>query len=157
MRDCKAYHKYTILHENIMITVHTWTAVFLEHLVNTSFMALFQAWTESLSGLSLWTCFLLPCPTQYLAIYLSGSGFTPQAFLPSEWLFTIVQVNNITTLRDICAHMYIHHIVITILLFLLHFFRSSWQAGWSRPFLSDTVTNVNVDFKPFNRYLPPVC
>jgi hypothetical protein len=52
----------------------------LKHLANTSFMASFQAWTESLSGLSLWGCILLPCPTQYLAVYCTGSGFKPNAF-----------------------------------------------------------------------------
>jgi hypothetical protein len=110
----------------------------LEHLANMSFMASFQAWTESLSSLSLWACILLPHPTQYLAVYYSRSGFTPNAFLLSGWLLTNVQVNIITMLHNICAHMYIHHIGITILLFFLHVFHSSWQAGWSRPFPSDT-------------------
>jgi hypothetical protein len=96
-----------------------------------------------LSGLSLSACILLPCPTQYLAVYFSGSGFTPNAFLLSGWLLTNLQVNNITTLHDICAHMYIHPIGITILLSFLHIFHSSWQAGWTRLFPSDTViTNV---------------
>ncbi len=128
------------LHENehIIITVHTWTAIFLKHLENTSFMASFQAWTEPHSCLSLWACILLPCPTQYLPVYYSGSGFTPNIFLLSGRLLTNVQVNNITTLHAICAHMYVHHIGITILLFFLHIFYSSWQAGWPRPFLSDT-------------------
>ncbi len=36
--------------------------------------------------------------------------------------------------------MYIHHIGITILLFLLHFFHSPWQAGWSGHFPLDTTT-----------------
>ncbi len=159
MRNCKAYHKYTILHEYMMITVQTWTAVFLEHLAISSFMVSFQAWTESLSGLFLWACFLLPCLIQYLAVYLSGLGFTPNAFLLSGWLLTNVQVNNITTLHDICAHMYIHYIGITILLFLLHFFHSSWQAGWSRPFLSDTHTYLQtssiylkLSFSAYNVY-----
>jgi hypothetical protein len=111
----------------------------LEHLANTSFMASFQAKIESLSGLSLWAFILLPCPTQYLAVYFSGSGFTPYAFLLSGWLLTNVQVNNITMLHDICAHMYIHHISITILLSFLDIFHSSWQTGWYRLFLSDTV------------------
>ncbi len=129
------------LHENghTIITVHTWTAIFLEHLSNTSFMASFQAYTESLSGLSLWACILLPCPTQYLAVYLSWLGFTPNTFLLSGWLLANVQVNNRTTLKDIYAHMYIHHIDITILLSFLHIFHSSQQAGWSRPFPSDTL------------------
>ncbi len=123
MRNCK--HKYTTLHECMVITVHTWTAIFLEHLANTSFMASLQAWTKSLSGLSLWACFLLPCPTRYFAVYLSGLGFTSNTFLLSRWLLTNVKVNNITTLYDICAHMYIHHISITILLFFLHIFHPS--------------------------------
>jgi hypothetical protein len=123
-----------------MITVHSWTAIFLKHLANTSFMASFQAWTEPHSGLSLWACTLLLHPTQYLAVYYSGLGFTPSAFLLSGWLLTNVQVNNITTLHDVCAHMYIHHIGITILFFFLHLFQSSWQAGWSRPFPLDTFS-----------------
>ncbi len=41
-----------------VITVHTWTAICLKHLANTSFMASFQAWTESHSGLSLWACIM---------------------------------------------------------------------------------------------------
>ncbi len=34
-------------------------------------------------GLSLWACILLPCPTQYLAVYFIGSGFTltPSCYL----------------------------------------------------------------------------
>jgi hypothetical protein len=121
-----------------IITVHAWTAIFLEHLTNTSFMASFQAWTEPLSDLSLSACILLPCPTQYLAIYYNGLGFMPNAFLLSGWLLTNVQVNIITKLHDICAHMCIHHISITILLFFLHNFHYSWKAGWPRPFPSDT-------------------
>jgi hypothetical protein len=50
----------------------------------------------------------------------------------SGWLLTNVQVNNITTLHDTHGHRYIHHIGITILLFFLHFFQPSWQAGWFR-------------------------
>jgi hypothetical protein len=45
-------------------------------------------------------------------------------------------------LHDICAHMYIHHISITFLLFFLHVFCSSWHPGWSRPFLSDTSSSL---------------
>ncbi len=64
--------------------------------------------------------------------------------LLSRWLLTNVQVNNTTTLYDTHEHTYIHHIGITILLssfllFFLHFFHLSWQAGWSWPFRSDTV------------------
>ncbi len=77
---------------------------------------------------------LVAMPNQYLAVYFSGSGFTPNAFLLSGWLLTNVQVKNITTLLNICAHIYIHHIGITILLFFLHIFHSSWQTGWYRPF-----------------------
>jgi hypothetical protein len=107
-------------------------------------MASFQAWTEPHSGLSLWACILLPYPTQYLAVYYSGSGFTPNAFLLSGWLLTNVQVNNTTALHEKCAHMYIHHIGITILLFFLYIFHSSWQADWSRPIPSDTLTIMNM-------------
>ncbi len=115
------------LHENehIIIIVHTLTAIFLKHLANTSFMASFKAWAESHSGHSPWACILLPCPTRYFAVYYSGLGFIPNAFLLSGRLLTNVQVNNTTTLHDICAHMYIHHIGITILLFFLHIFHSS--------------------------------
>jgi hypothetical protein len=65
------------------------------------------------------------------------SHLTPS--LLSGWLLTNVQVNNITTLHDTHGHTYIHHIGITILLSSVHFFYSSWQAGWFRPFPSDTV------------------
>ncbi len=70
---------------------------------------------------------LVITPTQYLAVDYGGSGFTPNAFLLSGWLLTNVQVNNITTLYAICAHMYIHHIGITILLSThLPFFLAGW-------------------------------
>jgi hypothetical protein len=64
--------------------------------------------------------------------------------LLSRWLLTNVQVNNTTTLYDTHGHEYIHHIGNTILLssfllFFLNFFHLSWQAGWFRPFRSDTV------------------
>jgi hypothetical protein len=59
--------------------------------------------------------------------------------LLSGWLLTNVQVNNLITLHDTHGHTYIHHIGITILLFFLHFFYSPWQAGWFRPFPSDTI------------------
>ncbi len=60
--------------------------------------------------------------SQYLAVSYSGSGFTPNAFLLSGWLLTNVQVNNITTPHDICAHMYIHH-------FALRFFSSFYTSS----------------------------
>jgi hypothetical protein len=47
-------------------------------------------------------------------------------------------------LHDIWAHMYIHHIgitIITILFFFLHIFHSSWQVGWPRPISLDTNSN----------------
>jgi hypothetical protein len=37
------------------------------------------------------------------------------------------------------AHMYIHHISITIHFSFLHIFHSSWQAGCPRPFASATT------------------
>ncbi len=37
------------------------------------------------------------------------------------------------------AHMYIHHISITIHFFFLHIFHSSWQAGWPQPIASATL------------------
>ncbi len=84
----------------------------------------------------------MPNPVSYCL--LSGSGFTPDAFLLSGWLLTNVQVKNTTTLLDICAHMYIHHIGISMLLSSLHIFHSSWQAGWYRLFLSDTIISLIV-------------
>jgi hypothetical protein len=51
----------------------------------------------------------------------------PNALLLSGRLLTNVEVNNITMLHDICAHMYIHHIGITILLSThLPFFLAGW-------------------------------
>jgi hypothetical protein len=128
VRDCSILQEYTTLQdiEHIIITVHTWTAIFLKRLANTSFMALFQAWTEPHSGLSLRACIMLPCPTQYLAVYYSGSGFTPNALLQSGWLLTNVQVNNIT--RTTYVHTCIY-ITLVLLFFFLHIFHSSWQAG----------------------------
>ncbi len=40
----KAYivKKYVLVHDWAPHPVHTWTAIFLEHLANTSFMALIQ-------------------------------------------------------------------------------------------------------------------
>ncbi len=143
--DCSMLWEYMTLQdvEHIIITVHTWTAIFLKHPRNTSFMALFQAWTEPHTGLSLWACFLLPRPTQYLAVYCNGSGFTPSTFCYLGGFSLIYKyLNIITMLHNKCAHMYIHHISITILLFFLHIFHSSWQAGWPRPIPSDTVTAI---------------
>ncbi len=66
------------------------------------------------------------------------SHLTPSCYLGGFSLM-YVQVNNITTLHNICALMYIHHIGITILFSFLHF-HSSWQAGWPQPFPSDTIS-----------------
>jgi hypothetical protein len=63
-----------------IITVHTWTAVFLKRLANTSFMASFRAKTEPHSVLSLQACILLQRPARYLAVYCNGSSFTPSTF-----------------------------------------------------------------------------
>jgi hypothetical protein len=43
--SCNMLREYMTLQDDIhiKITVHTWTAVFLKHLVTTSFMASFQA------------------------------------------------------------------------------------------------------------------
>ncbi len=99
---------------------------------------------------------LVAMSTQYLAVYLNGSGFTPNAFLLSGWLLTNVQVNNITTLHNICAHIYIHHISITNCLFFLRIFHPSWQAGWPSPFLSDThiymYNLINIQKKKYTSY-----
>ncbi len=129
VRNHKHITEHMTWHENehIIITVHTWKANFLKYLANTPFMASFQAWTEPHSGLSLWACILLPCLTQYFAVYYSGSGFTPNVFLLSGRLLPNVQVNNITMLHAICAHMYIHHIA---LLFFSSFYTSSILLGW---------------------------
>jgi hypothetical protein len=133
------------LHENehTVITVHTWTAIFLEHLVNTSFLP--RSRLELSPFLASPSEHASCCHAQpsIFAVYLSWSSFTPNAFLLSRWLLANVWVNYITTLHDICAHMYIHHISITILLSFLHIFHSSWQAGWSRPLPSDTIIVPN--------------
>ncbi len=127
-----------------IISVHTWTAIFLEHLANTSFMASFQAWTESLSGFSLWACILLPRPTRYLAVYYSGSGFTPNAFLLSEWLLTNVQV----TTWHMCTHVYKshQHYYSSLLSTHLPFF----LAGWLIPTLpvgyNNTLSYNNITY-----------
>jgi hypothetical protein len=134
------------LHENehITITVHTWTTIFLEHLANMSFMASFQAWTESLSGLSLWACILLPRPTQYPAVYYSRVGFHTY-HLPAIWvashLCTSKHHNTVT--RHMYTHVYTSHRHYYSSL-LLHIFHSSWQAGWPRPFPSDTIISLTL-------------
>ncbi len=66
------------------------------------------------------------------------SHLTPS--LLSGWLLTNVQENNITTLHDTHAHIYTSHRHYYSSSFFLHFFHSFWQAGWFRPFSSDTVT-----------------
>ncbi len=72
---------------------------------------------------------VLPCPTQYLAVYLNWSGFTPNAFL-SGWLLTNVQVNNITTLHDTHGHTHIYtshwHYYSSLLSTLLPLFLAGW-------------------------------
>jgi hypothetical protein len=46
-----------------------------------------------------------------------------------------------------CTHvLYIHHIGITILLFFLHIFHFSWQAGWPRPIPSDKIISAYRSF-----------
>jgi hypothetical protein len=126
-----------------MITVHTWTAVFLRHLVNTFFMASFGAWTEPHSGL--WACILLPCPTQYLSVYCNGSSFTPSAFaiwVASHWC-TSKHHNNPTRHME---HVYLHHINTTIHpFFFLHVFYFHGQAGCARLTLSAAFINTYAD------------
>jgi hypothetical protein len=81
------------------VTIHTWTAVFLRHLANTSFMASLQAQTEPYSGLTHEhaSC----CHAQLVSCcLLQRFKFHTQHFLLSGWLLTNVQVNIITTLHD---------------------------------------------------------
>ncbi len=40
------------------------------------------------------------------------------------------------------AHVYIHHIIITIYFFFLYIFHSFWQAGYHRSIASTTVSSV---------------
>ncbi len=113
----------------IIITVHTWTAIFLKHPRNTSFMASFQAWTEPHTGLSLWACSLLPRPTQYLAVYCNGSGFTPSTFCYLGGFSLIYKyLNIITMLHNIC---YVHTCIYitSALLFFSSFYTSSILLG----------------------------
>ncbi len=62
--------------------------------------------------------------------------------LLSGWLLTNVQINNTTTLYDTHEHTYTVYITSALLFFflpfVLHLFHFSWQAGWPRPFRSDT-------------------
>jgi hypothetical protein len=108
----------------------------------------------SLLLVSLQACILLPCPTQYLAIYLNGSGFTPNAFLviwvASHWC-TSKQHNKFT--RYTCTYIYISHwhyyssLLPTLLLLSL--------AGRLVQTLSVWHNSESVKISPRRQYLPP--
>ncbi len=119
--------------------VHIWTAIFLEHLANTSFMASIQDWTETLVATfmsSLLVYFgppsiLLSVPTDHV----SCSPF------PASWqLNTNVQVNNMAALHHIYTgtHIYLHHIYITI-----HALLHTTSTPLGRPAGSDSDKNVH--------------
>ncbi len=110
------------------ITIHTWTAVSLRHLVNTSFMASFQAQTEPYSGLTLWACILLPRPASILLFIatVQVSHSVPSTIWVASHLCTSKHHSNATRHK---AHMYIHHTSTTIHFFFLHIFHFPGQAG----------------------------
>ncbi len=128
--------------KSIIITVHTWTAVLLKHLANTSFMASFRASTEPHSGLSLWACILLPRPAQYLAVYCNGSSFTFSTF--AIWVAshkcTSKHHNNSTWHMDTCTYITLICITINSFFFFTHL-PFSW-AGWLCPTRNVCYTTV---------------
>jgi hypothetical protein len=121
--------------------VHTWTAVFLEHLANTSFMALIQAKTKPPSGLPLHVYFMLPRLIRYLAVRVSH--------LPLHcYLGGFSLMYKQTTKQRYTTHMdtHIHHIGITILLFF-----------FLRTFLPPSLAGRLVQTLPVRyRYSPPI-
>jgi hypothetical protein len=96
--------------------VRTWTAIFLEHLANTSFMASIQVWTETLAALlqEYSSCLFLAHPVS--CCLLQRPMFHTHPSLPAGELSTNVQVNNMAALHRIYTdtHAYLHHIYITI-------------------------------------------
>jgi hypothetical protein len=99
--------------------VHTWKAIFLEHLVNTSFKASIQAWTEPSDGSlsQVYSLFALAHPILLFAPTDQVSHSTPS--LLTGWLLTNIQVNNMAALHDTCADT---HIYITLTLLFFPFF-----------------------------------
>ncbi len=116
----------------------------LEQPSSWSTLLICPSWPRSRSRLSLLLAFrstCISCCQVSFSIILffptdRVSHLTPSSL--SGWLFTNVQVYNTTMLSDTHRHTYIHHKSITILLSSFLFFHLSWQAGWSKPFLSDT-------------------
>jgi hypothetical protein len=84
----------------------------------------------------------IPCliwATRHLAVCSNRSSFTLNPFIADWGLLTNVQVNNMAMLHG----TYTTHIDTSHRYYYssstLYFFHSLWQAGWSRPFPSDTI------------------
>jgi hypothetical protein len=112
-----------IRRECTIITIHTWTAIFLKHLANTSFMASLQTQTEPHFGLTLWACILLSRPARYLAVYCNGLSFTPSAFY-NLGCFSLMYC---TSKHHDTTHTCIY--ITLVLLFISSFYTSSIFLG----------------------------
>jgi hypothetical protein len=99
--------------------VHTWTAVFLEHLANTSLVASIHGQAEPLAGSlsQVYSCLLWS--TQYLTICSNSSCFALNPFLAYWWPSTSVQVNNMSALHHIHTDTRIY--ITSALLFIFFF------------------------------------
>ncbi len=94
-------------------------AIFLEHLMNMSFMASIQGLTEALTALFHEHSSYLFWPTQYLAVYSNGSCFTLKPFL-ANWAAShqCTSKQHYYATSYIHSHACIHHIYITTHFFL---------------------------------------
>jgi hypothetical protein len=120
------------MYAHVLNNVHTWASVFLRHLASTSFMVPFWAYTVLTPALSPFRGARVrsrACPEEVVySLNDSCSDFTQRLFPPN------VPHQHIMYIHILILHntlMYTSH---------LHFFCSSWQAGCSRLFVSDTVT-----------------
>ncbi len=94
-------------------------AIFLEHLLNMSFMASIHDLTETLTALFHEHSSYLFWPTQYLAVYSNGSCFTLKPFL-ANWAAShqCTSKQHCYATSYIHNHACIHHIYITTHFFL---------------------------------------
>ncbi len=100
--------------------VHTWTAIFLEHLMNMSFMALVQAQNEPPAGFLSRVYSLLALAHSVSCFLFQRIKFHTQPLhCLTGRLLTIVQVNNMAALHDTYTDT---HIYITLILLFIFFF-----------------------------------
>ncbi len=125
--------------------VHTWAMFFSRHLASMSFMVPVWASTDS-GSVPIWGARVRSHAIQrrlfivlMTAAHISPNAFSLRKFLSNTQRLFLTVHNIIRTYYT--SHSYAHlHLLFYMSYSQLHFFWSSWQAGFPRLLVSDTVT-----------------